>query len=189
MRLLKGTRPGCRVRALCDAPAALAGAFGRAEKAMKALHVRKLYLWPRFQAQVRADLEGRPPELVEVSQRLSAPMALAYEALAELLDACVRELCRTSRLDGSELSLERGLLRSFDEAVRRQLDPVWHTVPPKTRALVADLRTLRMLATHLLRFDPVTFLSYLESLRATEGANSIWLFQPGEGRTVRPTKD
>lgn len=32
---------------------------------MKALHIRKLYLWPRFQAQVKADLEARPPEVGE----------------------------------------------------------------------------------------------------------------------------
>ena len=37
----------------------------------------------------------------------------------------------------------QGLFRSFDEAVRRQLAPIWHTVSPKTRQIVADLRTLR----------------------------------------------
>lgn len=30
---------------------------------MKALHVRRLYLWPRFQAQARQDLEARPPQV------------------------------------------------------------------------------------------------------------------------------
>lgn len=43
--------------------------------------------------------------------------------------------------------------------------------------LVNDLRTLRILAEYLLRFDAVTFLAYLENLRATEGLDSIWLFQ------------
>ncbi len=41
------------------------GAGVQVEKVMKALHVRKLYLWPRFQAQVKADLEARPPEVRE----------------------------------------------------------------------------------------------------------------------------
>ena len=45
---------------------------------------------------------------------------------------------------------------------------------------MADLRTLRSLAGYLLRFDPVTFLSYLEALRATEGVRSTWLFHSGE---------
>lgn len=30
---------------------------------MKALYVRRLYLWPRFQAQAREDLEARPPQV------------------------------------------------------------------------------------------------------------------------------
>ena len=39
-----------------------------------------------------------------------------------------------------------------------------------------DLRTLRTLGEYLLRLDGVTFLSYLEDLRASEGPGSIWLF-------------
>lgn len=40
-----------------------------------------------------------------------------------------------------------------------------------------NLRTLRNLAEYLLCYDAVTFLSYLESLRAGESVNSVWLFQ------------
>ena len=42
--------------------------------------------------------------------------------------------------------------------------------------VVADLRTLRTLAEFLLRLDAVTFLAYLESLRASEAVGSVWLF-------------
>lgn len=45
--------------------------------------------------------------------------------------------------------------------------------------IVADLKTLRSLANYMLRFDAVTFFSYLETLRSTEGANSVWLFHSG----------
>lgn len=45
-----------------------------------------------------------------------------------------------------------------------------------TAQVVADLKTLRELAEHLLHFDAVTFLSYLETLRAGEGISSFWLF-------------
>lgn len=41
---------------------------------------------------------------------------------------------------------------------------------------MADLRTLRTLAEFLLRLDAVTFLAYLESLRASEAVGSVWLF-------------
>ena len=42
--------------------------------------------------------------------------------------------------------------------------------------IVNDLKTLRTLAEYLLILDPVTFLGYLENLRAAESINSIWLF-------------
>ena len=42
--------------------------------------------------------------------------------------------------------------------------------------IVSDLRALRTLAEHLLSFDAVTFLAYLDNLRITEGVASIWLF-------------
>lgn len=35
------------------------------------------------------------------------------------------------------------------------------------------------LASYMLRFDAVTFLSYLDALRATEGTKSVWLFHAG----------
>ena len=42
--------------------------------------------------------------------------------------------------------------------------------------IVTDMRTLRSLAEFLLHLDAVTFLSYLDTLRATEGTRSLWLF-------------
>lgn len=39
-----------------------------------------------------------------------------------------------------------------------------------------DLRTLREMALHLLRYDAVTFLAYLEGLRQSEGRACLWLF-------------
>lgn len=41
---------------------------------------------------------------------------------------------------------------------------------------MSDLKSLRTLAEHLLSFDAVTFLAYLDNLRITEGVASIWLF-------------
>lgn len=42
--------------------------------------------------------------------------------------------------------------------------------------VVNDLRTLRTLGEYLLCFDAVTFLAYLEALRASESVASVWLF-------------
>lgn len=54
--------------------------------------------------------------------------------------------------------------------------------PP--RQIVSDLRTLRALGSYMLRFDPLTFLTYLDNLRATEGTKSVWLFHSGEDGAV-----
>lgn len=44
----------------------LSSRFLQAEKIMKALYVRKLFLWPRFQATVRATLEDEVPAPADV---------------------------------------------------------------------------------------------------------------------------
>ena len=78
-------------------------------------------------------------QLVELSQPLTPNMALIYEAIAELMDVCVKELRRHNKLDTTELTLEQGLFRSFDEIVRRQLQSIWHMVSPRTKQARASV--------------------------------------------------
>ena len=52
-----------------------------------------------------------------------------------------------SQLDLDDLNVDNAYFRSFDAIVRRQLDPVWHKVGPRTKQLVGDLATLRRLLT------------------------------------------
>jgi len=49
------------------------------------------------------------------------------------------------QLELDDFNVENAYFRSFDILVRRQLDPVWHKVGPKTKQLVNDLGTLRRL--------------------------------------------
>ena len=177
---------------------------------------------------------------------MTPAMAEIYQAISELMDACIKELRKSNKIDASELTIESGLFKSFDDIVRRQLDSIWHTVSPRTKQagpspsaqahlyprrwlsvrvslhstrcafaacllcasnaspvfpsgrglaawqpaglrenagscavlvqIVNDLKTMRTLAEHLLSFDAVTFLAYLDNLRITEGVASIWLF-------------
>ena len=164
------------VRAFSEHPVALTSEFAKAEKVMRALHCQNLQLWPRFRTEVQDDFEGAAPELVEVSVSADPEANIIYEAIAELLDASVKELRKHEKLDTTDLSPSQGLTSAFDETIRRQLAPVWHTVPPKIRQLVDDMRTLRSLANYLLKFDAVTFFRYLENLRATDGTKSAWMF-------------
>ncbi|GKB37355.1 DNA repair endonuclease UVH1, partial [Tanacetum coccineum] len=81
------------------------------------------------------------------------------------MDACLKEMRKTNKVDVEDLTVENGLFKSFDEIVKRQLDPIWHTLGKKTKQLVSDLRTLQKLLEYLVRYDAVTYLKYLDSLR------------------------
>lgn len=164
------------VRALSDQPYRLGFAFGKVERVMKALHLRRLLLWPRFEARVSDCLEREPPEVVTVALELTEGLNAVQSGLADAMAACLKELRKCRHLEGFDLSVEGALFKSLGENLRTQLDPVWHTVGRKTRQVVADLQALRKLASAALRYDAVSFLQHLEVVRATEGAHSVWLF-------------
>mmetsp|Transcript_874 Transcript_874/g.2644 ORF Transcript_874/g.2644 Transcript_874/m.2644 type:complete len:566 (-) Transcript_874:35-1732(-) len=164
------------MRALTDTPAHFSAGFNSVERVMKSLHLRRLFLYPRFHSQVKVCLEKRTIDVVELEQDPSPSMATIQEALITMIESCIKELNKTNRIDCTNLTRDNALSKSFDEIVRRQLDPVWNTVSRKTKQLVYDLKTLRQLADFSLRLDPVAFLSYLEALRASEGTRSLWLF-------------
>ncbi|CAM6083895.1 unnamed protein product [Calypogeia fissa] len=164
------------VRAFTDRPQAMASGFSKTERIMKSLFVRRLYLWPRFQLSVSSVLEENPPDVVDIRMPLTSAMEGIQMAILEVMDACLKELRKTNKIDVEDLTVENGLFKSFDEIVRRQLDPIWHTVGRKTKQLVGDLNTLRTLAEYLLRYDAVTFLKYLDTLRISESARSVWIY-------------
>ena len=59
---------------------------------------------------------------------------------------------KTNEVDVEDLTVENGLFKSFDEIVKRQLNPIWHMLGKKTKQLVSDLRTLRKLLEYLVRY-------------------------------------
>lgn len=64
---------------------------------------------------------------------------------------------------------------SLIQTIRHYLDPLWHQLGAKTKALVHDLKVLRVLSLYLTQYDCVTFLNLLESLRSSQknfGSNS-----------------
>ncbi|KAF3336074.1 DNA repair endonuclease UVH1 [Carex littledalei] len=162
--------------AFSDCPHGMVSGFAKAERLMKCLYVRRLHLWPRFHVLVSSDLETDPPEVVDIRVPMSPAMKGIQAAVLEAMDACLKELRRTNKVDVEDLTVEKGLFKSFDEIVRQQLDPIWHTIGKKTKQLVSDLRTLRKLLDYLVRYDAVTYLKYLDTLRVSEGVRSMWIF-------------
>ncbi|KAK4728414.1 hypothetical protein R3W88_021402 [Solanum pinnatisectum] len=176
VRILRSTNRSLYVRAFSDRPHSMVSGFAKAESTLKCLFVRKLHLWPRFQVYVSQDLERDPPEVVDIRVPMSTYMIGIQKAVIEVMDACLKEMRKTNKVDIEDLTVENGLFKSFDEIVKRQLDPIWHTLGKRTKQLVSDLKTLRKLLDYLVRYDAVTYLKYLDSLRASESFRSVWIF-------------
>lgn len=122
------------------------------------------------------ELERDPPEVVDIRVPMSRYMVGIQKAIVEVMDACLKEMRKTNKVDVEDLTVENGLFKSFDEIVRRQLDPIWHTLGKNTKQLVSDLKTLRKLLDYLVRYDAVTYLKYLDTLRVSESFRSVWIF-------------
>ncbi|XP_074303873.1 DNA repair endonuclease UVH1-like [Silene latifolia] len=176
VRILRSFNRSVYVRAFSDKPQAMVAGFAKAERILKCLFVRKLHLWPRFQVYVSQELEKEPPEVVDIRVPMSSAMRVIQKAIIEVMDACLKEMRRTNKVDVEDLTVENGLFKSFDEIIRMQLDPIWHTLGKKTKQLVSDLKTLRKLLDYLVRYDAVTYLKYLDSLRVSESFRSVWIF-------------
>ncbi|XP_027193340.1 DNA repair endonuclease UVH1 isoform X2 [Cicer arietinum] len=162
VRIFRSLNRNAYVRAFSDRPHAMVSGFAKAERTMKCLHIRKLHLWPRFQVYVSQELERDPPDVVDIRVPMTKYMVGIQKAIVEIMDACLKEMRKTNKVDVEDLTVENGLFKSFDEIVRRQLDPIWHTLGKKTKQLVSDLKTLRKL------------LDYL--VRVSESFRSVWIF-------------
>ncbi|KAE8651467.1 DNA repair endonuclease UVH1 [Cucumis sativus] len=176
VRIIRSHNRNAYVRVFSDKPHAMVSGFAKAERIMKCLYVRRLHLWPRFQVNVSEELERNPPDVVDIRVPMTKYMVGIQKAIIEVMDACLKEMRKTNKVDVEDLTVENGLFKSFDEIVRRQLDPIWHTLGKRTKQLVSDLKTLRKLLDYLVRYDAVTFLKYLDTLRVSESFRSVWIF-------------
>jgi DNA excision repair protein ERCC-4 len=172
------------VKAFTDAPDRLLSGFAKVDKVMKALHVRRLYLYPRFHESIRDELEEHPPTVTELHQALSKTQQEMQAAIAAAVQACIRELKSSTKAlewTDSELSVENCVTAHFDRAISRQLEQEWHKLRPSTKQLVQDLRTLRTLFQSLLHYDCVSFLKLINSIKTMSAASrhpSMWLLTP-----------
>jgi len=153
------------IKALSDHAGGVTSGFARAEKTMRLLRVRRLKLWPRFHLEVNHALDTCQPIVDEVRVALSTRGAMLQRALLQAVDECLQELRSLNQsVDVSQFTVEKSILKSFDRIVRMQLEPIWHRTNRRTRALVADLQTLRKLLAFLISCDCVSFFEYLETV-------------------------
>uniref|UniRef100_A0A3Q1G5B8 Uncharacterized protein n=1 Tax=Acanthochromis polyacanthus TaxID=80966 RepID=A0A3Q1G5B8_9TELE len=120
------------------------------------------------------------PAHFKSGQKMRAMFLLILVRLYYLLVACLKELKRYNpTLEAVDFSLENTLGNAFEKTIRHYLDPLWHQLGAKTKALVEDLKVLRVLLLCLSQYDCLTFLNLLKSLHSSQknvGCDSGWLF-------------
>uniref|UniRef100_A0A8C5GG57 DNA repair endonuclease XPF n=1 Tax=Gouania willdenowi TaxID=441366 RepID=A0A8C5GG57_GOUWI len=180
LRLFRQKNKTGFIKAFTDKATAFSSGFCQVERVMRNLFVKKLYLWPRFQVSVNAALDRHKPDVVELHVSLTPAMRAIQSSILDIMSACLKELKRYNpSLQAEDLSLENTLGSAVEKTIRHYLDPLWHQLGAKTKALVQDMKVLRVLLLYLTQYDCVTFLNLLESLRSSQknfGSNSGWLF-------------
>jgi DNA excision repair protein ERCC-4 len=183
------------VKAFSDAPSVLMSGFAKVDKILKALFVRRLYLYPRFHQSVSDELEKKPPIVEELHQSLSPKMQVIQASIAAAVKACIREIkSATTLIEWSdvELTLENCVTTNFDLSISRQLEHDWHRLKPSTKQLVSDLRQLRTLFHYLLQYDCISFwrlINNIKSLGASNRTPSLWLLTPAADRLFKIAKE
>ncbi|KAK4423017.1 DNA repair endonuclease UVH1 [Sesamum alatum] len=69
------------------------------------------------------------------------------------------------------IGIQRAVIEVMDACLKEM-----RKTNKRTKQLVSDLKTLRKLLDYLARYDAVTYLKYLDSLRASESFRSVWIF-------------
>lgn len=189
------------VKAITENPDAVLSGFAKVDKTLKALHVRKLYLYPRFHDTIRQELETAQVHVEELYQELTPRMKEIQAAIASAVQTCLRELQRLTptliQWNDPDLALENCVTSQFDKAISRQLDSEWHRLSPSVKQLVQDLRTLRTLFSSLIQYDCVTFWKLLNNIKSmmtssamsTLRPTSMWLFTPAADVLFRTAKE
>jgi DNA excision repair protein ERCC-4 len=78
------------IKAFSDAPDTLMSGFAKVDKILKALFVRRLYIYPRFHDIVVEELERTPPIVEELHQSLSPKMMEIQASIAAAVKVRVR---------------------------------------------------------------------------------------------------
>ena len=165
LRIIRQRNKSAFIKALSDDAHGFTRGFARMEKAMRMLNCKRLQLWPRFHLGVSSVLDKCQPDVEEITVPLTPRGAKLQHALLLAVDDCLKELrSQNASVDVSQLTLENALFKSFDTIVRMQLEPVWHRISRRTRALVHDLQTLRKLLNFLVSYDCVSYFEYLETV-------------------------
>ncbi|TFK24349.1 hypothetical protein FA15DRAFT_669680 [Coprinopsis marcescibilis] len=161
------------VKGFTDQPEHITSGMSPLKNVMKELQVRRVNIYPRFHDEIKQCLERRVADVVELYPGMTENMSEIHHAIIQCMTGTLADLKRSNtKIELDDLNIDNAYFRQFDIIVRRQLDPVWHKVGPKTKQLVSDLTTLRNLLSYLLSYDALQFHAYLETLREADNTTA-----------------
>lgn len=178
LRLYRQNNKTGFIKAFTNSSLAFTVGYSQVERVMKALFVKKLYLWPRFHSIVNNCLSKHKPDVVELHVQFTPKMQNIQTALLDIMNYIVKELKRLNKyLDLEELTVENAIAKKFHKQLHLQLDPMWHQLSSTTKQLFSDLKTLRSLVISLTYEDSVSFYLMLSRLRTMDYAvkASAWI--------------
>ncbi|KAF3078991.1 hypothetical protein TWF569_002120 [Orbilia oligospora] len=173
------------LKAFSERPETFSSGFSALSTIMRNLFLQKTSLWPRYHVRVAQSLEARKAEVVELEISMTPAMQSIQNSALQCIEISISELRKVNLgLDIGDWSVDSALHRSFDILIRRQLEPVWHRVSPRTKQIASDLTTLRTILLNLLSLDAVSFHQYLETVLASNAptnslstlGHSPWLY-------------
>lgn len=92
--------------------------------------------------------------------------------------------------------MESAVTEVFDRKIQRQLDPIWHRVSLKSKQLIGELYMMRILLEYLVKYDPITFCKFVETIimadmtqSGTGGFRSYWLMLESAQSVIKTVKD
>ncbi|XP_028048200.1 DNA repair endonuclease XPF isoform X1 [Monomorium pharaonis] len=171
LRLYRQNNKTGFIKAFTNSSLAFTIGYTKVERVMKALFVKKLYLWPRFHTTVNNCLSKHEPEVIELHVQITPKMQSIQTTLLDIMNYTVKELKRINKyLDLEELTVENAIAKKFHKQLHSQVDPIWHQLSTTTKQLFSDLKTLRSLIISLTYEDSVSFYNMLNSLRTMEYA-------------------
>ena len=94
--------------------------------------------------------------------------------------------------DDFVISLEQCITTNFDRVISRQLEGDWHRLSFKVKQLVKDLGKLRQLFHHLIHFDSIDFLNFLQGIKAMNAVSmepSLWIGEYSGENVFRIAKE
>ncbi|RKP19690.1 hypothetical protein ROZALSC1DRAFT_28734, partial [Rozella allomycis CSF55] len=180
MRLYRQKNKNGFIKAVTEKAEGLTIGFARLEKTLKCLYLTDVKFYPRYEVRIAQQLEEKETELIEINIGMTDKMKDIQLALIEVMDKCIRELAKMHKeLNIEEMNVENGYFKHFDAIIKRQLDPIWHTVGLRSKQLMSDLVDLRNLIHYLNSTDCVTFYSYLETILTSQKMNEMgtsWVY-------------